>query len=160
MKEKLKWINMLSLSVGWGRSGRPSGGSTSMYSTYSSDGSYLGVTAIAPQQIRLKVIRPANNDTWNFGSHFAFFRNKISGDVQGVVRNNGWEFNLAINNFIRRGKFSASFNMAFSNNRNEILEMDEYMLNKYGYVNYHLNDNGYVNLDEPGFDDAGNWVGY
>ena len=39
-------------------------------------------------------------------------------------------------------------------------EVDEYMLNKYGYVNYHLNDNGYVNLDEPGFDDAGNWVGY
>jgi TonB-linked SusC/RagA family outer membrane protein len=156
VKEKLKWINMLSLSVGWGRSGRPSGGSTSMYSTYSSDGSYLGVTAIAPQQIRLKIIRPANNDTWNFGSHFAFFRNKISGDVQvytsrneqvsgypiptssgysqlpaklqGVVRNNGWEFNLAANNFIRRGKLSVSFNMAFSNNRNEILEMDAMVL--------------------------------
>ena len=127
-----------------------------MYSTYSSDGSYLGVTAIAPQQIRLKIIRPANNDTWNFGSHFAFFRNKISGDVQvytsrneqvrgypiptssgysqlpaklqGVVRNNGWEFNLAANNFIRRGKLSVSFNMAFSNNRNEILEMDAMVL--------------------------------
>jgi hypothetical protein len=39
-------------------------------------------------------------------------------------------------------------------------EVDQYMLNKYGMVNYHLNDNGYINLDEPGFDDAGNWVGY
>ena len=39
-------------------------------------------------------------------------------------------------------------------------EVDSYMLNKYGMVNYHLNDNGYVNLDEPGYDDAGHYVGY
>ena len=39
-------------------------------------------------------------------------------------------------------------------------EVDSYMLNKYGMVDYHLNDNGYVNLDEPGFDDKGNYVGY
>ncbi len=39
-------------------------------------------------------------------------------------------------------------------------EVDRYMYNKYGSVNYHLQDNGYVNLDEPGFDDAGHYVGY
>ena len=39
-------------------------------------------------------------------------------------------------------------------------EVDRYMYNKYGAVNYHLQDNGYVNLDEPGFDDAGHYVGY
>lgn len=39
-------------------------------------------------------------------------------------------------------------------------EVDQYMYNKYGSVNYHLQDNGYVNLDEPGFDDAGHWVGH
>ena len=39
-------------------------------------------------------------------------------------------------------------------------EVDSYMYNKYGSVNYHLQDNGYVNLDEPGFDDKGNYVGY
>ncbi|WP_407455061.1 carboxypeptidase-like regulatory domain-containing protein [Methanobrevibacter sp.] len=38
-------------------------------------------------------------------------------------------------------------------------EVDRYMYNKYGSVNYHLQDNGYVNLDEPGFDDAGHYVG-
>ncbi|WP_296884013.1 carboxypeptidase-like regulatory domain-containing protein [uncultured Methanobrevibacter sp.] len=38
-------------------------------------------------------------------------------------------------------------------------EVDQYMYNKYGRVNYHLQDNGYVNLDEPGFDDAGHYVG-
>ena len=39
-------------------------------------------------------------------------------------------------------------------------EVDRYMYNKYGAVDYHLQDNGYVNLDEPGFDDAGHYVGY
>lgn len=157
--ENLKWINMLSLSLGWGRSGRPSGGATSMYSTYSSSGSYMGVQGVAPQQIRLSVIRPANQDTWNLGSHFAFLNNKISGDVQvytnkseqitgypiptssgfsslpaklqGKVRNNGWEFNINGNELLKRGKFSVNFNTSFSNNRNEIIEMDELVLDGY-----------------------------
>lgn len=39
-------------------------------------------------------------------------------------------------------------------------EVDNYMLNKYGMVDYHVGSNGYIDMDEPGFDDAGNWVGY
>ena len=35
-------------------------------------------------------------------------------------------------------------------------EVDDYMLNKYGMVEYHVGDNGYIDMDEPGFDDAGN----
>ncbi|MBE6498704.1 MAG: hypothetical protein E7Z81_10645 [Methanobrevibacter sp.] len=39
-------------------------------------------------------------------------------------------------------------------------EVDQYMYNKYGAVNYHVGSNGYMDLDEPGFDDAGHFVGY
>lgn len=39
-------------------------------------------------------------------------------------------------------------------------EVDRYMYNKYGNVNYHVGDNGYVDMDQPGYDDAGHWVGY
>ena len=39
-------------------------------------------------------------------------------------------------------------------------EVDQYMYNKYGSVNYHVGSNGYMDLDEPGFDDAGHFVGY
>lgn len=39
-------------------------------------------------------------------------------------------------------------------------EVDQYMYNKYGPVSYHIKSNGYVDMDEPGFDDKGNWVGY
>lgn len=35
-------------------------------------------------------------------------------------------------------------------------EVDQYMLNKYGMVNYHVGSNGYIDMDEPGYDDAGN----
>jgi hypothetical protein len=39
-------------------------------------------------------------------------------------------------------------------------EVDSYMYNKYGSVNYHVGSNGYIDMDEPGYDDAGHWVGY
>lgn len=39
-------------------------------------------------------------------------------------------------------------------------EVDNYMLNKYGMVNYHVGSNGYIDMDEPGFDDAGHYIGY
>ncbi len=35
-------------------------------------------------------------------------------------------------------------------------EVDQYMLNKYGMVDYHVGSNGYIDMDEPGYDDAGN----
>ena len=34
-------------------------------------------------------------------------------------------------------------------------EIDQYMLNKYGMVDYHIQGNGYINLDEPGYTDDG-----
>ena len=37
-------------------------------------------------------------------------------------------------------------------------EVSDYMLNKYGMVDYHVGDNGYIDMDEPGYDDAGNKV--
>ncbi len=157
--KKLEWLTMLSMSLGWGRSGRVSGGATSMYSTYSSSGSYMGVTAVAPQQIRLSIIRPTNQDTWDFGSNFGLFENRVTGDIHlytnkseqdpsypiptssgfkqiptkliGRVRNNGWEVNINANRVLRRGKFSVDFNFAFANNRNEILDMDEMILDRY-----------------------------
>jgi ABC-type Na+ efflux pump permease subunit len=39
-------------------------------------------------------------------------------------------------------------------------EVDSYMHNKYGNVNYHIAENGYMDMDQPGYDDAGHWIGY
>lgn len=38
-------------------------------------------------------------------------------------------------------------------------EVSRYMANKYGDVNYHIGGNGYIDMDEPGYDDAGHWIG-
>lgn len=35
-------------------------------------------------------------------------------------------------------------------------EVDKYMLQKYGMVDYHIGSNGYIDMDEAGYDDAGN----
>lgn len=35
-------------------------------------------------------------------------------------------------------------------------EVDDYMFHKYGEVNYHIGGNGYIHMDEPGYDQAGN----
>lgn len=37
-------------------------------------------------------------------------------------------------------------------------EVDQYMQGKYGDVNYHIGANGYIDMDEPGYDDAGHRV--
>ena len=37
-------------------------------------------------------------------------------------------------------------------------EVDQYMYNKYGNVNYHIGGNGYVDMDEPGYGDDGHRI--
>ena len=37
-------------------------------------------------------------------------------------------------------------------------EVDNYVQSKYGAVNYHIQDNGYINLDDPGYTDDGDKV--
>ena len=57
----------------------------------------------------------------------------------GKMRNTGWEFHINSNRVIQAGKFSMDVNPNFGNNRNEILEMDEYIMDQknstYGYAN-------------------------
>jgi len=46
----------------------------------------------------------------------------------GEMNNEGWELNVSFNNFIKKGKFSASANFNVSQNFNKITEMDEKVL--------------------------------
>ena len=46
----------------------------------------------------------------------------------GKMRNMGWEFHISTNGLIKAGKFVFDLNANFGNNKNEILEMDEYIL--------------------------------
>ena len=46
----------------------------------------------------------------------------------GDMENKGWEFNVALNKFVRIGKFSMDANFNISQNFNKILEMDQSVL--------------------------------
>jgi TonB-linked SusC/RagA family outer membrane protein len=46
----------------------------------------------------------------------------------GKMRNMGWEFHITTNGLLKAGKFGFDLNANFGNNKNTILEMDEYIL--------------------------------
>ena len=71
------------------------------------------------------------------------------------------------------GNKSSNDNSQSNNNQKQVLayksdgtpmysqsEVDNYLSNKYGgQVNYHIQDNGYINLDEAGYTDDGKYYG-
>ncbi len=156
--ENVKWLSMLSIRPSWGNSGNAPGSEGLFYSKYKTGGTYLGLPSVYPDNIRLEDLSCERLQEWNLGFDFGFFDNKISGDVSiyrrtttdllmpnykipsssgyaslsykncGKMRNNGWEFNINGNEVIKAGKFQADFNISFANNRNEILEMEETVL--------------------------------
>lgn len=94
----------------------------------------------------------------NLGADFGFFNGLVEGDFNyyykktrnllmsnvsipsstgfsslaytnvGDMENKGWEFNVALNKFVRIGKFSMDANFNISQNFNKILEMDQSVL--------------------------------
>lgn len=155
--EPVKWLTMLSIRPSWGIVGKAPGGEGLFRSKYGTGASYMGQVSVIPSNIRLAGLRWAKQKSYQVGFDFGFF-GKIDGNVDvytrttsdqlipgfkipsssgysslsnfnsGSTRDNGWEFNLSGRNVIKAGKFSVDFNVAFSNNRNRILEMDETVL--------------------------------
>lgn len=158
MEKTSKWLSMLSIRPGWGIVGRQPGGEGLFYSKYGSSGSYMGINGVTPSNIRLSDLRWEEQETWNLGFDFGFLKDKITADLSiytkttrdllnnnpaipsssgytslsvkniGSMRNNGWEFNINTRQLIKVDKFSMDFNVTFANNRNEILEMDQTIL--------------------------------
>ncbi len=167
--ENVKWLNMLSIRPSWGINGNAPGGEGLFRSKYSTGGSYMGSAGVYPNNIRLADLRWEKKESYQIGFDLGVLDNKLSGNVDiytgtttdllnpgfkiptssgytslsnhntGVMRNQGWEFNLNGNRIIEVGKFSVDFNISFANNRNRILEMDETVLeglnNDFGYAN-------------------------
>ena len=151
----LPFVSMLSVRPGWGIVGRQPGGEGLFFSKYGTGAGYLGDGSTYPQNIQLKNVKWEQKETYNLGTDFGFWNDRITGNVElywqyttdllmqnrgiptssgystlayqnvGKMENVGWEFNLNGNRIIRLGKFSFDFNTTFANNRNQITEMDE-----------------------------------
>ena len=154
-QKALPFVSMLSIRPGWGIVGRQPGGEGLFYSKYDTGTGYLGEGSTYPKNIQLKKLKWEQKETYNLGTDFGFFNDRITGNVElywqyttdllmqnrgiptssgypildyqnvGKMENIGWEFNLNGNRIIRLGKFSFDFNTTFANNRNQITEMDE-----------------------------------
>lgn len=154
-QKALPWISTLSIRPGWGIVGRQPGSEYLFFSKYANGSGYMGQGSVYPQNIRLKNLKWEEKETFNLGTDFGFFNERITGNVElywqfttdllmggrgiptssgypnlawqnvGNMKNIGWEFNLNGNNIIKAGKFGMDFNITFANNKNQITKMDE-----------------------------------
>ena len=154
-QKALPWISTLSIRPGWGIVGRQPGAEYLFFSKYANGSGYMGQGSVYPQNIRLQNLKWEEKETFNIGTDFGFFNERITGNVElywqfttdllmggrgiptssgypslawqnvGNMKNIGWEFNLNGNNIIKAGKFGMDFNITFANNKNQITKMDE-----------------------------------
>lgn len=117
--------------------------------------------SIRPRNIRLTNLQWEESQQWNLGFDFGLFNDKVTFDVnlytkmttkmlmnnrqiptssgytsldyanEGKMRNTGWELNLNANRFISVGNFSVTGNLTFSDNYNELVEMESSILDGY-----------------------------
>ena len=162
-------LSMLAIRPSWGRVGNQPGQNYLFTSKYGSTDRYIDMAAMKPLNIRLTDLKWQLVSSYNFGIDLGFLDGRINLTIEGYqsttsdmlmgsfripsntgfatvpyhnngkMRNTGWEFHINTNRMIKAGKFSMDMNANFGNNRNEILEMDEYILenknSKYGYNN-------------------------
>jgi TonB-linked SusC/RagA family outer membrane protein len=154
-QKALPFVSMFSVRPGWGIVGRQPGSEGLFYSKYSNGSGYMGNGSVYPANIQMKKLKWEQKETYNLGTDFGFFNDRITGNVEvywqytsdllmqnrgiptssgystlayqnvGDMKNVGWEFNLNGNRIVKAGKFSADFNVTFANNKNEITSMDE-----------------------------------
>ncbi|MBR1484981.1 MAG: SusC/RagA family TonB-linked outer membrane protein [Prevotella sp.] len=162
-------ISMLAIRPSWGLVGNQPNQNYLYTSKYGSTSQYINMTAMAPLNIRLTDLKWQKQSSFNGGVDIHFLDERLNLTIEGYVatitdmlmanyripsnagfatlpyrnsgkmRNSGWEFHINTNRLIKAGKFTLDLNANFGNNRNEILEMDEYILNNlnstYGYEN-------------------------
>ena len=162
-------LSMLAVRPSWGRVGKQPNQNYLYTSKYGSTSRYLDMAAMTPLNIRLTDLKWEIVSSYNLGLDIHFFDERLNLTVEayrsttsdmlmanyripsnagfatvpyrnsGKMRNLGWEFYINTNRLIKAGKFTMDMNVNFGNNRNEILEMDEYVLDNlnstFGYAN-------------------------
>ena len=162
-------LSTLAFRPSWGRVGNQPNQNYLYTSKYGSTDRYIDMTSMAPLNIRLTDLKWQISSSYNVGFDVHFLDEKLNLTIEGYhstvsdmlmpnyripsnagfltvpyrnsgkMRNIGWEFHINTNRFIKKGKFYMDLNANFGNNRNEIIEMDEYVLNNlnstYGYEN-------------------------
>ena len=162
-------LSMFAIRPSWGRVGNQPTQNYLYTSKYGSADRYIDMSAMKPLNIRLSNLKWQITTKYNAGIDLGFFDDRLNLVIEayqetvsdmlqqsyripsnsgfasvpyrnsGKMRNTGWEFHITTNRLIKVGKFGFDMNANFGNNRNEVLEMDEFILSNlnsnYGYSN-------------------------
>lgn len=158
MKPTHKWLSMLSLRPSWGRVGTAPRLDYLYTSKYAPGSNYIDMPTMFPSNIRLTDLRWQETSSYNIGMDLGLWDDRLNMAIEayssttsdlllenyripsnsgfvtlpyhnsGKMRNIGWEFHINTNRLVKVGKVTIDMNANFGNNRNEILEMDEYVL--------------------------------
>ncbi|MBR6263369.1 MAG: SusC/RagA family TonB-linked outer membrane protein [Prevotella sp.] len=156
-----KWLSMFAIRPSWGRVGNQPGSNYLYTSKYGSTDRYIDMSAMTPVNIRLTNMKWEIVSSYNLGIDLGFLNGRLTMSIEGYsstttdmlikdyripsntgfssvpyrntgkMRNTGWEFHLNTNRLFKIGEFIIDMNANFGNNRNELLEMDEYVLKNY-----------------------------
>jgi TonB-linked SusC/RagA family outer membrane protein len=178
MESTKSWLSMFSLRPSWGISGNEPGAEGLQYSRYVTYGSYLGIPAMRPANLRLDGLKWETTEMFNYGSDIGLFQDKYTIDVNfyhkhtsdllfpgvalssvsgfgsvpwfngGVMDNDGWELNLYANQFIKSGKFSVDFRFNLSNYKNTLIQLDQKLLDSYNGKFNYLNGSYLTRVQE------------
>jgi len=162
-------LSMLSLRPSWGQVGNQPNAAYLYTAKYGGTARYLDMNTMAPLNLRLTNLKWEITTSYNVGIDLGFFNDRLKLTLEGYhsttndmlmanyripsnagyatvsyrnngrMRNVGWEFHINTEKLIKKGKFTMDVNANFGNNRNEILEMDSYLIDnmnsKFGYEN-------------------------
>ncbi|WP_027449287.1 SusC/RagA family TonB-linked outer membrane protein [Xylanibacter brevis] len=151
-------LSMLAIRPSWGRVGNQPNQNYLFTSKYGTTDRYIDMAGMVPLNLRLTDLKWQIVSSYNLGMDLGFLDDRLNMTIEaysstttdmllqnyripsnagfahvpyrnsGKMRNTGWEFHINTNRLIKAGKFIMDLNANFGNNRNEILEMDEYLL--------------------------------
>lgn len=157
-KPLTKWVSMFAVRPGWGITGNTSFAEGLIYNKYRGAGVYNGISALAPENLRLTNIRSEKTSSWNIGFNlnlledllkfdFNIYNRKTSDLLNSNVRipsstgyttlgsanvgkmlNEGWELFVSTKPFLKVGKFSMEARFNLAQNLNTVTEMDPTVL--------------------------------
>lgn len=153
-----KVVSMFAVRPGWGITGNAGFSEGLIYNQYVSGGSYNGVQAVVPSNLRLTEIRWEKTKSWNLGFNLNFFEDLLRFDLNiyhknttdllnsgvrvpsssgfssmswanvGSMENEGWELYVNTGDVLKFGKFHANFRFNFAQNVNTVTDMDASVL--------------------------------
>lgn len=153
-------LSLFNIHASWARNGNAPSGSFLYTSKYGKADAYIDMSTMKPLNIRLTDMKCEIRTGYNFGSKIQFFNDRLNMDVNiyrdvttdmllggfripsntgfetvpyhnnGKMQNTGWDFSISSNEVVKAGKFAMDVNVNFGNNRNELLELDEYILDQ------------------------------